>query len=161
MTAIALSARSLVSSANPFVTKARAVLANPYFWLMAALFLVLLLGAEPAHAANATEGGGASLPWEDPIKKLSQSISGPVAFGIALLGIIACGATLIWGGEISEFTRRIIYVVLVICLIVFAKNILTGQMFTGAVVPADAAITAQDLASAKAAAQALQGAGGR
>ncbi|HAN9741188.1 TPA: conjugal transfer protein TrbC, partial [Escherichia coli] len=98
------------------------------------------------------EGGGAGLPWEGPIAKLVQSISGPVAFGIALLGIIACGATLIWGGEISEFTRRIIYVILVVCIIVFAKNLLTGTMFSGAVIPANATITADDVATAQASA---------
>ncbi len=146
MIANALSASPMASKASPFMSKARAVLTNPYFWLMAALFLVLLFGAiEPAHAADATEGGGAGLPWEGSLTKLKQSISGPVAFVIALLGIIACGATLIWGGEVSEFTRRIIYVVLVVCIIVFANTLLTGALFSGAVVPHDAAISAADV----------------
>ena len=52
-----------------------------------------------------------------------------------MLGLIATGATLIWGGEISEFVRRIIYVILVICIIVFANGLLTGALFSGAVVP--------------------------
>lgn len=163
MIANALSASPMASKASPFMSKARAVLTNPYFWLMAALFLVLLFGAiEPAHAADATEGGGFGLPWESPLTKLKQSISGPVAFVIALLGIIACGATLIWGGEVSEFTRRIIYVVLVVCIIVFANTLLTGALFSGAVVPHDAAISAADVAAyAKAHAAALTGVGGR
>ncbi|HGA7692136.1 TPA: TrbC/VirB2 family protein [Salmonella enterica subsp. enterica serovar Virchow] len=152
MTANALFASPVASLAQPSVSKVRTVLSSPVFWLMAVLAVALLFGAEPAHAANATEGGGANLPWEGPIKKLVQSISGPVAFGIALLGIIACGATLIWGGEISEFTRRIIYVILVVCIIVFAKNLLTGTMFSGAVIPANATITADDVATAKASA---------
>lgn len=144
--------------ASPFASKGRALLTNPYTWLTAALFFALLFGAiEPAHAANATEGGGAGLPWESPIQMLVQSISGPVAFGIALLGIIACGATLIWGGEISEFTRRIIYVILVVCIIVFAKNLLTGTMFSGAVLPADAVITADELAATSAQTDATAG----
>lgn len=109
---------------------------NAAFWLLCALILLVLLAA-PAHAADASSAsGGAGLPWEGPLDKLRQSISGPVAFVIALLGIIACGATLIWGGEISEFTRRIIYVVLVVCVIVFANTLLTGAMFSGAMVPA-------------------------
>ncbi|EHL84366.1 TPA: TrbC/VirB2 family protein [Klebsiella variicola] len=155
MTANALFASPVASSAQPSASKVRAVLSSPVFWLMAALVVALLFGAEPAHAANASEGGGSGLPWEGPIAKLVQSISGPVAFGIALLGIIACGATLIWGGEISEFTRRIIYVILVVCIIVFAKNLLTGTMFSGAVIPANVSITADDVATAQ------QGAGGR
>lgn len=92
MIANALSASPMASKASPFMSKARAVLTNPYFWLMAALFLVLLFGAiEPAHAADATEGGGSGLPWEGPLTKLKQSISGPVAFVIALLGIVGIG----------------------------------------------------------------------
>ena len=138
------------ASASPLALKVRAVLTNPTFWL-AVVFLVLVFGAiNPAHAADATEGGGAGLPWEGPLTELKQSISGPVAFVIALLGIVACGATLIWGGEVSEFTRRIIYVVLVVCIIVFANTLLTGALFAGAVIPQDAVITLADLAKAKA-----------
>ncbi len=94
-----------------------------------------LLSSNLAFAADTTGGGGAGLPWEGPLDKLRRSFSGPVAFVIALLGIIACGSTLIWGGEISEFTRRIIYVVLVVCLIVFANTLLTGALFSGATIP--------------------------
>ena len=115
----------------------RAIAANPMFWALLAVLGLLLVGASPAHAADASaSGGGGSLPWEGPIATLRKSISGPVAFGIALLGIIGCGAGLIWGGEVSEFLRRTIYLVLVLCLIVFANSLLTSQLFSGAIVPA-------------------------
>ena len=133
-------------TASPFPIRLRAVLASPAFWICMAV-LAMVVFAHPAHAADATEGGGAGLPWEGPLTKLKQSISGPVAFVIALLGIIACGATLIWGGEISEFTRRIIYVVIVVCIIVFANSLLTGALFSGAVVPDSAHISLSDLAA--------------
>lgn len=121
----------------PTLVSFAAPLRNPVVWIaMAAAVLLFFGAAEPAFAADAGPGGGAGLPWEGPLDRLRQSISGPVAFIIALLGIIACGATLIWGGEISEFTRRIIYVVLVVCLIVFANTLLTGALFSGAVIPA-------------------------
>lgn len=110
------------------------------FWLLCGLTVLALITPDSAHAGAAGMGGGAGLPWEGPLDRLRQSISGPVAFVIALLGIIACGATLIWGGEISEFTRRIIYVVLVICLLVFANSLLTGALFAGAVIPVDALV---------------------
>jgi len=106
-------------------------------FLVLGIFTVMyfLLSSNLAFAADTTGGGGAGLPWEGPLDKLRRSFSGPVAFVIALLGIIACGSTLIWGGEISEFTRRIIYVVLVVCLIVFANSLLTGALFSGATIP--------------------------
>lgn len=133
-------------AASPFSERLRAFLNSPAFWVCLAV-LAMVVFSHPAHAADATEGGGAGLPWEGPLTKLKQSISGPVAFVIALLGIIACGATLIWGGEISEFTRRIIYVVIVVCIIVFANSLLTGALFSGATVPASAHISAADLAA--------------
>jgi len=133
------------SSIPLFLVRPYKLLTNPIFWF-ALLAITLFFGViNPAHAADATPGGGAGLPWEGPLEKLKQSISGPVAFVIALLGIIACGATLIWGGEVSEFTRRIIYVVLVVCIIVFANTLLTGVLFSGAVVPDNVQITAADL----------------
>ncbi|EOL3511728.1 TrbC/VirB2 family protein [Escherichia coli] len=130
------------------VVPAPSFLRSPYFWMLTVFCLALFFGAiEPAHAADATEGGGAGLPWEGPLQKLNQSISGPVAFVISLFGIIATGATLIWGGEISEFARRIIYVVLVVCIIVFAKSLLSGTMFSGAVIPQGVKVSAADLAN--------------
>ncbi|MEX3606111.1 MAG: TrbC/VirB2 family protein [Burkholderia sp.] len=70
---------------------------SPVFWL-AVVALILIFGViNPAHAADATEGGGAGLPWEGPLNKLKQSIRGPVAFVIALLGIIACARDPDWG----------------------------------------------------------------
>lgn len=147
---------STINTAPKFNIKAFAK--SPYF--IGSIFAVaLLFGAvDIAHAADATAGGGAGLPWEGPLDKLKRSISGPVAFVIALLGIVACGATLIWGGEITEFTKRIIYVVLVVCLIVFANSLLTGVLFSGAVLPADAVIAQADIvAYAKAQAASIAG----
>ena len=82
----------------------------------------------------ATTGGGGGLPWETPLDTLVQSIRGPVAYGISLLGIVSAGAMLVWGGEINEFVRRVIMLVLVISLIVFAGNILTTLFSSAAVI---------------------------
>lgn len=118
-----------------FCARLRSVFTTPLFWLFVALLLIAFGSIDFVHAADATESGGSSLPWESPLSSFSKSISGPVAFAIALLGLVACGATLIWGGEITEFVRRMIYVILVICLIVFAKSIMSSALFSGAVVP--------------------------
>jgi type IV secretion system protein VirB2 len=130
-----------MSSAKQFISKTDP-LRLAFLVLGGITFMYLMFASNFAFAADTTGGGGAGLPWEGPMDKLRQSISGPVAFIIALLGVIACGATLIWGGEISEFTRRIIYIVLVICLIVFANTLLTGALFSGATIPANGLSTA-------------------
>ncbi|HLN25025.1 MAG TPA: TrbC/VirB2 family protein [Patescibacteria group bacterium] len=100
--------------------------------LLAAVVAVLMVAAtDPALASAA---GGPGLPWEAPLTTLSNSIKGPVAFAISLLGIIVCGALLIWGGEISEFMRRSVMLVLVIALLVLATNVLSTLFATAAVV---------------------------
>ena len=70
-------------------------------------------------------GAGAGLPWEATLQTIQRSIQGPVAYVISLLALIGCGGTLVWGGEINEFLRRGILLVLVISLIIFATNLMT------------------------------------
>jgi type IV secretion system protein VirB2 len=83
----------------------------------------LALAVLASEAAAGTGGGG--LPWESPLQTIADSISGPVAYAISLIGIVVAGAMLVWGGEINEFARRIIMLVLVISLIVFATQLLS------------------------------------
>lgn len=98
-------------------------------YLVAVTVLVLFA---PGLAHASTSGG--SLPWETPLQTLETSIKGPVAYGLALLGIVASGGMLIFGGEISEFTRRIMYVVLVGAVILGAASLLTTLFTTAALV---------------------------
>ncbi|MCA0373623.1 MAG: TrbC/VirB2 family protein [Proteobacteria bacterium] len=65
-----------------------------------------------------------ALPWESPLQQVRQSISGPVATGISVIAIVAAGATLIWGGEISGFARTMVFIVLVVAVIVGANSII-------------------------------------
>jgi type IV secretion system protein VirB2 len=88
--------------------------------VLSALAICLIL-AEQVQAANA----GAGLPWEAPLQTITRSIQGPVAYAISLLALIGCGGTLVWGGEINEFLRKGILLVLVISLIIFATNLMT------------------------------------
>jgi len=126
------SSNTAPTNVSPFIQLVR----SPGFWLALLFVGLLYFGAmDSAHAADAQASGGAGLPWEGPLDKLKKSISGPVAFVVALLGIVACGAQLIWGGEVSEFTRRLVYIVLVVCVLVFANTLLTGALFTGATIP--------------------------
>jgi type IV secretion system protein VirB2 len=85
--------------------------------------------------ASASTGGGSGLPWETPLQTLRNSITGPVAYTISLLGVVVAGAALVFGGEINDFVRRMIMLVLVISLIIFAANFLSTLFNTGAVIP--------------------------
>jgi type IV secretion system protein TrbC len=100
------------------------------FPVYAAALALVLLAPSLAHAT--TTGG--NLPWDTPLQTLETDIKGPVAYGLALLGIVASGGMLIFGGEISEFTRRLIYIVLVAAVILGAASLMTTLFTTAALV---------------------------
>jgi type IV secretory pathway VirB2 component (pilin) len=72
------------------------------------------------NLAHATTTGG-SLPWDTPLQTLETDIKGPVAYGLALLGIVASGGMLI-------------FVVLVAAIILGAASLLTTLFTTAALV---------------------------
>jgi type IV secretory pathway VirB2 component (pilin) len=99
--------------------------------LLLALVLGIALYPPTAHAAAA---GGGGLPWDTPLTTLKNDLTGPVAFTISLLAMVACGAALVFGGEINEFVRRIVMLVLVCAFIVGVTNLASALGITGAIV---------------------------
>ncbi len=65
---------------------------------------ISLLFAPAAHAS------GSSMPWEQPLEKILQSVEGPVAKIIAVIIIIVTGLTLAFGDTSGGF-RRLIQIV--------------------------------------------------
>lgn len=82
--------------------------------------LLALVILDPAFAS--TSGGG-NLPWESPLQQIQQSITGPVAGFIALAAVAVAGGMLIFGGELNDFARRLMYVVLVAGILLGATQI--------------------------------------
>jgi type IV secretion system protein VirB2 len=87
-----------------------------------ALFLVAMLAVS---ASNAFAGTSTGMPWEGPLTVLKNSLTGPVAMAISLIAIVVCGCMLIFGGEMSDFARKLIMICLVVALIVGASGILS------------------------------------
>ncbi|HVY33132.1 MAG TPA: TrbC/VirB2 family protein [Caulobacteraceae bacterium] len=85
-----------------------------------------------ALASSASAGGG--LPYESFLKNVTSSISGPVAYAIALLGVAGAGGTLIFGGDLNGFLRAIILLVCFAALLISAPALLTAISGAGAVV---------------------------
>ena len=87
--------------------------------------LVLL----PSTAFATTTAG--ALPWEGPLSLVQQSLNGPVAGALSRISITVAGATLIFGGEIGDFAKRLCYIVLVIGIMALAGTAYT-TLFAGA-----------------------------
>lgn len=65
---------------------------------------VMLLMAAPARAS------GSSMPWEEPLQQILESIEGPVAKIVAVIIIIATGLALAFGDTGGGF-RKLIQIV--------------------------------------------------
>jgi len=65
-----------------------------------------------------------SLPWESPLNNLAKSLSGPTAKAIALIGLFVAGGLLVFGGELSDFGRRITWMCLAISVMLAGKSFL-------------------------------------
>ncbi len=94
---------------------------------LAAMALSIAAAAFPAFASS-----GGSLPWEGPLEQIQESITGPVAGYIALAAVAIAGGMLIFGGELNDFARRLMYVVLVAGILLGATTIVGLFGATGA-----------------------------
>ena len=99
--------------------------------VMCGALALLMLMATHAHAAS---GAGGGLPYEDWLTRIRQSITGPVAFGISVIAIVAAGAMLIFGGDMNGFMKTLVFIVLVLAFVIAAQNTLSAITGTGAVI---------------------------
>ncbi len=100
------------------------------FVLISAIFAAMFF-IEPAFAS-----GGGGLPWEGPLQQVQQSITGPVAGIIALAAVAIAGGMLIFGGELNDFARRLMYVMLVAGILLGANQIVALFGSSGASIAA-------------------------
>lgn len=98
------------------------------------LLLALLLLAP--HPAFASEGTGGSLPYESWLVNLRNSVTGPVAFALSVIGIVIAGGVLIFGGDLNGFFRTLIFLTLVMALLVGAQNVMSTFFGRGAEIAA-------------------------
>lgn len=99
------------------------------------LSLIAFMCFVNAGWCGTTSGG--DMPWESGLEKLKKSITGPVATGIALAGIVGCGCGLAFGGEMNQVMKTMIVLVIVVCVIILANKLLSAFTDSGAVLPPD------------------------
>jgi type IV secretory pathway VirB2 component (pilin) len=92
---------------------------------------VLALMSSAVSYASTTSTG---LPWETPLQTVKQSLTGPVAAGISVVGIAAGGMALVFGGELSEFAKRACYAVIATGAIVGAGTLMSTLFSTSSAV---------------------------
>lgn len=120
------------------------------------LFALLAFMMLAPHPALASEGTGGSLPYENWLTNLRNSVTGPVAFTLSIIGIVVAGGILILGGELNGFFRTLIFIVLVMAFLVGAQNMMSTFFGRGAEIAAltDGALHQVKVAAANTAANA-------
>ena len=93
--------------------------------LTARQFLTLAGLALVSSAVSYASTTSTGLPWETPLQTVKQSLTGPVAAGISVVGIAAGGMALVFGGELSEFAKRACYAVIATGAIVGAGTLMS------------------------------------
>jgi len=102
-------------------------------WTRPALAVLAYLAPIVTLAAGGG-GGGGGLEWETPLQTFTQSITGPVAYGISVIALVVCGGMLVWGGELNEWARRLIMLIFVISMMAFAVQLMSSLFGAGALV---------------------------
>jgi type IV secretion system protein VirB2 len=100
----------------------------------ASLLLLLIVWIIVPSLAEASVGTGGGLPYETWLTSLQNSVTGPVAFSLSIIGIVVAGGVLIFGGDLNGFFRTLIFIVLVMALLVGAQNIMSTLFARGAVI---------------------------
>ena len=92
---------------------------------VAALMLAVGALVMLPEAAWASVGSGGGLPYESWLESIRNSVTGPVAFTFAIVGMVAAGITLIFGGDMNGFLRTLMLIIFVMCFLVGAQNMMT------------------------------------
>ena len=94
------------------------------------LLFIVLLSPTVSHAATT------GLPIESGIETLSNSLTGPIARGIALIAVVATGAALCWG-EMRGGTKMLIGVTFGITIVLGAATVvdILAPQTSGALLP--------------------------
>ena len=72
------------------------------------VFLLAVLCSAPAALASESD-----LPWNSALEKLINAFSGKTALLISMVGILFAGGMLIFGGDLGNFGKMVMMVVLV------------------------------------------------
>lgn len=79
--------------------------------------------------ALASDGG--DLPWNTGLEKLTKALSGKMALFISMVGIFFAGGMLLFGGDLGNFGKMIMMVVLVGCMMGGLASVVGAFISTG------------------------------
>jgi len=110
------------------IRESRKLLANA-FYIVFAYFYIICSGFAATADGGADASGG--MPWEGPLQKVMDSITGPVAKILGVIVIVLAGFALAFG-EVGSGVKRLLQVVLGLAIAFSAASIVGGLFMGGA-----------------------------
>lgn len=101
------------------------------FLVFIAALMAFVIFPASAHAAAA---GGGGLPWEQGIQQIADSLTGPIAFSLVLIGLVGSIWSVLHGGEITGFSRNMIVVCLCGAALILARQVVQQLVGAGAMI---------------------------
>jgi len=84
---------------------------------------LLWLGIFYAPTVVASEAGG-TMPWEGPLQRIANSISGPVAMAVGVMAVVITGLSIAFG-ESGTGVRRLLQVLFGLAIAFTAASLIT------------------------------------
>jgi type IV secretory pathway VirB2 component (pilin) len=82
---------------------------------------------------------GTVFPWDIPLSKLSQNLTGSTTTAIALIGLFVAGGALVFGGDLASFAKKVTWMILALSLMLSGPAFL-NVVTDGKALPAAAAL---------------------
>jgi type IV secretory pathway VirB2 component (pilin) len=82
---------------------------------------------------------GTIFPWDGPLSKLSQNLTGPTTTSIALIGLFVAGGALVFGGDLASFAKKVTWMILALSLMLSGPAFL-NVIADGKTLPAASAL---------------------
>lgn len=103
------------------------------------LILTVFIIIMPVAAMASTSAGTATdtLPWEKPLEKIVNSLTGFWAYAVIIIAFVASAAMMFFGqAELQGWVRNLVFLIMVASFLIgggiFAKNVLG---LTGTLIP--------------------------
>ena len=92
------------------------------------LAVLLLLSAEVAVASTTTSFFGG----QNPLQVFVEFMTGPFAYAVVILALLAAGGSLVYGGDFSGYSKRFLLVAAAGAVVAVAAQVV-GALFGGGV----------------------------
>ena len=68
--------------------------------------------------------GGTTMPWDGPLDRIVDNLTGPFALAVGVLGLVVLAVRILFGEQFGQFARSIINVIIAIAMITGGAGLL-------------------------------------